>query len=59
MKRSYLGDSVYVEYDGYQLWLITSDGKTDTNVIALNPDTYGALVAYVKCIFGTEVGERN
>ena len=45
--KTYLGDGVYVGFDGYQIWLITSDGLGETNRIALDPDTYEALLAYV------------
>ena len=40
MKR-YLGDGVYVDYDGYSLVLTASDG-----LIVLEPDVFQALLDY-------------
>lgn len=45
--KKYLGDGVYVSFDGYQLWLTTEDGISVTNTIALEPSVYEALVQYV------------
>ena len=44
--KAYLGDGCYVEHDGYQLILTTSNGFEDTNSIALEPEVYTALVRY-------------
>lgn len=46
--KSYLGDSVYVDYDncGY-LVLTTDNGEGPSNMIALEPAVYEALVQYV------------
>jgi len=46
--KIYLGDGVYVLYDGYQIWLTTEDGTKVTNRIALEPGTYVALTEYVE-----------
>lgn len=43
--EEYLGDAVYVSFDGYQLWLRTGDGNN--NRIALEPSVYVALTQYV------------
>ena len=45
--KRYLGDGVFIEYDGDALVLTTSDGKHDTNRIVLYPGVHTALVAYV------------
>lgn len=45
--KHYLGDGVYVDFDGYQLWLSTEDGIQSTNTIALEPHVYEQLEAYV------------
>lgn len=37
MEKDYLGDGVYVEYDGYQIKLTTFDGISTTNTIYLEP----------------------
>lgn len=35
IEKYYIGDGVYIHYDGYQLWL-----TTDTNRIALEPEVF-------------------
>ena len=44
-KKQYLGDSVYVEFDGYGLVLTTENGYLDDprNRIVLEPEVYEAL----------------
>jgi hypothetical protein len=46
MDKDYLGDSVYVEHDGYHLVLTTENGYGPSNRICLDPDVYAALVGY-------------
>ena len=50
MKKEYLGDSVYVEYDGWSLVLTTENGYHDDprNRIVLEPEVYAALARYVE-----------
>jgi hypothetical protein len=45
-QREYLGDAVYASFDGYHIWLRTSDGRNFTNEIALEPAVYQALKRY-------------
>lgn len=45
--RAYLGDGVYIEFDGFLLLLTTEDGIRATNTIVLEPDVWLALKAYV------------
>lgn len=51
-KKLYLGDSVYVTYDGFHIWLTTENGYPDDprNRIALEPAVWNALTQYVKAI---------
>jgi hypothetical protein len=51
-KPFYLGDSVYVETDGYGLIVTTNNGYPDDprNRIYLEPEVYAALVAYVTAL---------
>lgn len=44
--RRYLGDGVYVEFDGYHIVLTTSNGIVETNTIKLEPEIFEALVNY-------------
>ena len=48
MKKQYLGDSVYVESDGWMLTLTTENGMGASNTICLEPQVYAALLRYVK-----------
>lgn len=46
--RDYLGDSVYAEFDGFNIYLTTNNGYPDDprNVIALEPEVYAALIRF-------------
>jgi len=43
MKKQYLGDSVYAEFDGYGIWLSTENGDDTHNQIYLEPVVLTAL----------------
>ena len=46
-KRIYIGDGVYAEFDGYQVWVHTMSGDTKMESIALpNDGTFTSLVRY-------------
>lgn len=47
MKKCYLGDSVYVEYENGMLKLTTENGYGPTNTIYMEDLVYRSLVAYV------------
>ena len=46
--KRYLGDAVYVEFDGYHIVLTTNNGICTTNTIALEQEVFNALVQYEK-----------
>ena len=46
--KMYLGDAVYVDFDGHGLILTTENGIETTNTIFLEPEVYAALEIYVK-----------
>lgn len=50
MEKTYLGDSVYAEFDGFGVVLTTENGlPTDpSNKIFLEPDVLTAFVNYIK-----------
>lgn len=52
--RSYLGDSVYVDTDGYGVILTTENGDGPTNQIYLEPSVYAALVSFVEMLAGKQ-----
>jgi len=43
----YLGDGLYVQYDGYQVELYTSDGTYKTNRVFLEPSVLTAFLVYI------------
>lgn len=46
MKR-YIGDGVYVAFDGFALTLTTENGVAVTNTIYLEPEVWAALNEFV------------
>lgn len=44
--KQYLGDAVYVEFDGYQIKLTVSDGVYDTDTIYLDLGVMKSLIEY-------------
>ena len=49
-KKVYLGDSVYVDTDGYGLTLTTENGYGPSNTIYLEPEVFDSLVKYVESL---------
>jgi hypothetical protein len=45
--KDYLGDGVYVDFDGFSLVLTTENGVETTNTMILEPQVYEALTRYV------------
>ena len=46
--QDYLGDGVYVEFDGYQIILKANDHLNPTDTIALEPSVFLALIQYAR-----------
>ena len=44
----YLGDGVYVEFDGFGIILKANDHRNPTDTIALEPEVFNSLVRWVK-----------
>lgn len=44
--EEYIGDAVYVSFDGYHFWLRTGDANNQR--IALEPPVFDRLIAYRK-----------
>ncbi len=44
--RAYLGDGVYLSYDGHAISLTTENGFRTTNRVVLEPEVYGALLRF-------------
>lgn len=45
-KQVYLGDGVYVSFDGYQIWLAVNDHNN--KVVALDPNVLKNLSNYIE-----------
>ena len=50
VKKDYIGDGVYVAFDGYGYWLTAEDGIRATDAIYLEPTVLSALVQFVERI---------
>jgi len=49
--KRYIGDSVYVDFDGWNLVLTTeNDDGPPSNLIVLEPEVYKQLVQYVESL---------
>jgi len=46
-EKDYLGDGVYCGFDGFQIWIWTSNGVRESEAIALEPYTLLALHRYM------------
>lgn len=46
-RKEYLGDSVYIQWDGYIFKLTTENGFEASNTIALEPEVVKALEVFV------------
>ena len=46
--KSYLGDGVYVEWDGWGVWLHANDPDEPTDSIYLEPEVFDSLVDFFK-----------
>jgi hypothetical protein len=47
-RKSYLGDSVYVDFDGFSIVLTTENGYEPNNWIYMEPMIVDAFIGYVK-----------
>ena len=47
MTKRYIGDGVYVDFDGYNIVVTTEDGSATTNIIYLEPAVWNGLARYV------------
>jgi len=59
MEKRYLGDAVYVEFDGYHIVLTTSNGIQDTNRICLDNTVTIAFEQWIKEFKKEMLGEND
>lgn len=52
--KTYLGDAVYAEFDGFHIVLTTEDGRNVTNRICLDPSVLANLAQYKNKVFKRE-----
>jgi hypothetical protein len=57
--RIYLGDAVYVSFDGFNIILETSNGLNTTNTIFLEPMVFNGLLNHVETIKKALEGETK
>ena len=55
--RQYIGDGVYAWFDGYQVWIYTSNGVEESKPIALDPLTMNSLINYANKHYGKVTSE--
>ena len=48
----YIGDGVYVRFDGYHVWLLTGSHDRPDNAVALEPQVYEALTKFAEKAWG-------
>jgi hypothetical protein len=46
--KEYLGDSVYVDFDGFDIALTTENGEGPNNTIIMEPSVWAALQKYMR-----------
>lgn len=52
IEKTYLGDGLYANFDGYQLVLTAEDGIRAHDTVYLEPSVYFALTQYAERIWG-------
>ena len=57
--KLYIGDAVYVVFDGSGILLTTEDGIKATNQIYLEPETLANLLRYVSHLTAVSLDEES
>jgi hypothetical protein len=52
-RRTYIGDGVYAEFDGFGIWLTTERHDEGVHRIYLEPEIYRNFVAFAAACWGT------
>lgn len=53
----YLGDGVYVSFDGYQVWVAVNDHRN--KVVAFEPEVAARLVDYFDKVFDRKKEKKD
>ena len=48
LEKDYIGDSVYIEDNGYGVTLTTENGLGASNIIVMEPEVIQAFLRYIK-----------
>ena len=54
--KDYIGDGVYVVFDGYGIWLTAEDGIRATDAVYLEPSILRRLVQFYEACSAREAG---
>jgi len=57
--RDYLGDGVYVAFDGYSFWLRINDHRNEASEICLEPQVLDHLDRFRKAMEALVIQKRN
>ena len=49
-QKAYIGDSVYIEFDGRGIILTTENGLGPSNTIYMEPEVVNSFLAFLDCI---------
>lgn len=52
--KYYLGDGLYLDYDGYMLTL-TAPRRDGNHYVCLEPDVFSSLLGYVEQIYNVKI----
>ena len=55
VKYDYLGDGLYVQFDGYQLALKANHHEYPTDTVYMEPQVWGNLVKFVERLKDKEI----
>ena len=55
MSKQYLGDSVYADFDGWQICLTTENGIGASNTVYLEDQVIQSFMRYVEKCYGVEI----
>lgn len=55
MSKTYIGDSVYCEFDGFQIRLTTENGYGPSNEIFLEDQVVNALLRQIEKYYGVKI----
>ncbi len=58
-KSEYLGDGLYAAFDGYQIWVMSSNGIEVLDEVAFEPSTLSALLRYADKFYKRNENGKN